>query len=460
MSGYRSYGRWDDEDEFDSYDYRSYTRPKKKKNNYGDYRGASGWNSWAGWSNYSSFNDSDPEDSKLVVEAPEGYITPSKKEMVWKNVVVKHVEAGGNRSYGYSDYSQYAHSGYEIQEDSSKFIKNMSRFFYHDMMENEEIWGKVPEENEERGKYQQIIDKVRDIRLPFTSPLEKAVFFHNKIFKEKPSNQTFQDVIMSDQLNTVLDQMNIDEKGLNDKELNETLDDVIKPGGLLGGDPVNNTWPGGQRINPHNIDKYNLLDKISLIKSWGESFKISKEIKKEVIYNSDRKEHMLMTSIEQIIHMDLYNILFPNFKYKLATNNLHVNLPIKQEERKQKIIILIDDSGSMCVQEKIEWVLALLADRLKECKKGEAEMFVSKFEHDIGQDRFFFHHIHDTETYDKFLKDFTYYPSGGDTRIGDFINYIHNEITVKKKLHNLDLDLSEEKVEILVINDGQFGLGV
>ena len=41
-----------------------------------------------------------------------------------------------------------------------------------------------------------------------------------------------------------------------------------------------------------------------------------------------------------------------------------------------------------------------------------------------------------------------------DTRVGDHIKYINREINELNKLHNLNVDLSKEKVEILVINDG------
>lgn len=41
-----------------------------------------------------------------------------------------------------------------------------------------------------------------------------------------------------------------------------------------------------------------------------------------------------------------------------------------------------------------------------------------------------------------------------DTNIGRHIDYIADQINIYKKLHNLDIDLSKEKVEILIVNDG------
>ena len=100
-----------------------------------------------------------------------------------------------------------------------------------------------------------------------------------------------------------------------------------------------------------------------------------------------------------------------------------------------------------CV-EKVEWVLALLADRLKECRKGEAEIFVSKFESHVRQSRYHFYHVYDEKSYKQFINDFEY------NRSGDFINHIQDQIENHKRLHNLNIDLSEDKIEILVINDG------
>ena len=42
-----------------------------------------------------------------------------------------------------------------------------------------------------------------------------------------------------------------------------------------------------------------------------------------------------------------------------------------------------------------------------------------------------------------------------DTNIGRHIDYIADEINIHKKWHNLNIDLSKEKVEILILNDGQ-----
>ena len=66
-----------------------------------------------------------------------------------------------------------------------------------------------------------------------------------------------------------------------------------------------------------------------------------------------------------------------------------------------------------------------------------------------------FHHIYDKKSAIEFWQEFSTEPNGGDTRLGDMINYINDEINIHNTLHNLDVDLSSEKPEILAINDGQ-----
>lgn len=102
---------------------------------------------------------------------------------------------------------------------------------------------------------------------------------------------------------------------------------------------------------------------------------------------------------------------------------------------------------------KQEWVNALLIDRLRYCIKEEAEVYFSYFIHETKDLKFF--HIHNRKTAIEFWSTFSNDPNGGTTKIGDMVNYIKDQIEVKKKLHNLDIDLSLEKPEILIVNDGQ-----
>jgi uncharacterized protein with von Willebrand factor type A (vWA) domain len=139
------------------------------------------------------------------------------------------------------------------------------------------------------------------------------------------------------------------------------------------------------------------------------------------------------------------------------TKDLLVNVPVKVSEHKQKIIILIDYSGSMNQTDKQVWVNALLADRFRYVMKGEAEVFVSFY--NSYPSGLHFHHIKDERTVRNFWKEFSNYPSGGYTNVGRIVEYVAKEIKWGR-LHNLKVDLSQELPEILIINDGQDEVGV
>ena len=107
-------------------------------------------------------------------------------------------------------------------------------------------------------------------------------------------------------------------------------------------------------------------------------------------------------------------------------------------------------------REKQVWVNAILIDRFKYVIKGEAEVFFSYFVHKPEQLNF--QHIKNREDVIKFWQTFSNDHDGGMTEVGDMVKHIANEID-NKRLHNLDVDLSEEKPEILIINDGNDSVG-
>ncbi len=106
---------------------------------------------------------------------------------------------------------------------------------------------------------------------------------------------------------------------------------------------------------------------------------------------------------------------------------------------------------------KQEWVLSILADRLSYCMKEECEIFFSFFLtlKDLQRNHFKFIHLKNKDQALNFFKTISIEPSGGDTEVGLIINQIKHEIENNKRLFNLNIDLSKEKPEILVINDGQ-----
>ena len=209
------------------------------------------------------------------------------------------------------------------------------------------------------------------------------------------------------------------------------------------------------------------MNKISIIGDLGTQFKVEKEVDEKIVANSDQYSKMIMRDYSQFHMIDLYQKMFPNFKTKFLTKDLTVNVPVDRKEQKQKIIIMLDFSGSMYEDEKQIWVNAILIDRFRYVIKGEAEVFFSYFIHDKKDLKF--RHIKDREDVINFWQTFSNDPNGGTTAIGELVEYViflelvfrplveyvAKQVTEEKKLHNLDIDLSEERPEILIINDGQ-----
>ena len=78
-------------------------------------------------------------------------------------------------------------------------------------------------------------------------------------------------------------------------------------------------------------------------------------------------------------------------------------------------------------------------------------MFFSYFVHD--PDQLEFQHIKNREDVIAFWQTFSNEPNGGETEIGLMVERVADEIS-NRRLCNLDIDLSEEKPEILILNDG------
>jgi uncharacterized protein with von Willebrand factor type A (vWA) domain len=179
---------------------------------------------------------------------------------------------------------------------------------------------------------------------------------------------------------------------------------------------------------------------------------VEKEISEKIVANSDEYSTMIMRDYSQIHMMNLMQKVYPNFRSKFLTKDLTVSVPVDRKEQIQKIIIILDYSGSMDYDQKQIWVNAILIDRFKYVMRGEAEVFFSYFVDSV--DDLQFQHIKDREDVINFWQTFSNNPNGGMTEVGDMVEHISNEIQAGR-LCNLDVNLSEEKPEILVINDGQ-----
>lgn len=368
----------------------------------------SDWN----WGSFGSYFYDEDDDKDLYIKSHEGYFTPKtidvERAIDWKNNTKK------NRD----------------------LIKEMSRFFYYKMLDDKSYFdekfndlSKLDESAVEMFKAKEsFYNDLWDKYVPGFSPMEKAMSIYRGMQKLSGNNaKEFSAEDMGD-LQGLID---FDDEIYKDADYNELLD------------------------TNHFSKKYRfeILDLLSLVKNLGSEFKVQKEVEEKLVANSSIIAKKIMRDYSQMHNIELYQRLMPTFNLKLLTKDLIVNVPVERTEHKQKIIILLDYSGSMNTPEKQKWVVAVLIDRLRYAMREEAEVFFSYFLHDVSY--MHFHHIYNKQTALDFWAKFSTAPNGGDTRAGVMVEKIGKEIENKKFFNLKDVDLSEEKPEILILSDGQ-----
>lgn len=425
----------DEEDSFDTPKPKSISKYDDYDDYYGSYYGggssyyggariirpAYSYNTfnWSKWSlDVDETSNDKPED---FVKPYEGYLTPSDNKIVSK-------------------------SAYKLRRSDDKLLdvtRNLSKFFYARILDDKEYISELYEDEEKlddnqkqiKSFYDGVMDGLWDKFVPGDSPLEKALFVVNNLKdKEKPSlpfNYTAQD-----EKNTL--DFKIDEEIYFDSDLNELIDlnDFTKK------------------------NKTSILDKLSLIKNLDSNFKVEKEISEKFVQNSSIITQKIMRDYSDIFKADLYQRALPNFNYKFATKSMTINQPVDRAEKKQKIIMLVDYSGSMNQDNKQQWVCAFILDRLKYVIKEECEIIFSYFLTLGNMDRTFkFHHIVDKPSAIKFWRQFSTQPNGGDTELGLIVDAIGQEIAENgefERFFNIKgLDITKDRPEILAIADGQ-----
>ncbi len=323
--------------------------------------------------------------------------------------------------------------------------KEMARFYYHKMIMNKEF---VDEKFEDKtvldeqtlawvegkeGFYETLWNK----KVPGLSPLDKAIntLIIIKKNQKKAGNDKAPEDLNGDDMNEIF-------TGIPSEELFEST-------------TMNELFENRKDINDF-ARRIDILQRVSMIEAFGKSFEIKKAVTEKRVQNSIEHKQKRMVEYGELPNVALHQRLLPSFNAKLITKDLVVNTPIESQESKQKIIVLLDVSGSMHEQRKQDWVLAILADRLSYCMKEECEIFFSYFltVNDLLKGNFKFTHIHNRETALNFFKYINTSPSGGGTEVGPIIEEIRKEILDNHKLFNLNIDLSQEQPEILVINDG------
>ena len=389
----------------DDWGYGSTYKKKGKSINYSD------WN-WGTWGAASTVED---DDEDIFIKTHQNYFTPTQQEISWK---------------------------LQYQDDTAKnrnTIREFARYFYHRMIDEKDYFKekyadpeKISEDevglfHHKKTQYEELWEKF----IPGYTPLEQAVSLFTELKRQAEKDHKDLDKMTQEELTEKMSAM-------------EFHEDIFK-------DPIFNELLDMQELSKNN--KIEVLNMISMIENLGSQFKIEKEVTEKIAHNSRLIAKKVMRDYSQLHMVDLYQRLMPTFNTKLLTKDLIINTPIEKTEHKQKIIIIIDFSGSMSYPEKQKWVLALMIDRLKYVIKEEAEVFFSFFVNRPDQLRFT--HLHNRESVMKFWTSFSTSPNGGDTDIGAMIERIKDEIENKHRLCNLDIDLSEERPEVLIINDGQ-----
>lgn len=366
-----------------------------------------GW-SRSGWGSFSfSWGDTDNNDD-LFVKDPVNYLTPTTSE------IRKKVHAP--------------------KQTSVDTIKELARVCYFKMIDDRDFVAEqfIDSEDEEHQARKALYDSIFEQYIPGFTPLEQAIsiFLKMKSGKEYSENGERED---DDELD-MKKGLDFDRQLYSDPHINEQLD-----------------------LNDLSRDrKMEIMNHLSLVGQFGSEFKVEKEISEKIVANSDEYSTMIMRDYSQIHMMNLMQKVYPNFRSKFLTKDLTVSVPVDRKEQIQKIIIILDYSGSMDYDAKQIWVNAILIDRFKYVMKGEAEVFFSYFVDSVEDLNF--QHIKDRDDVIKFWQTFSNDPNGGMTEVGDMVEHISNEIS-SGKLCNLDVNLSEEKPEILVINDGQDDIG-
>lgn len=359
------------------------------------------------WSSFSfaAFTGNTDSNTNLFVKEPESYVTPSKQEIQIK----LHV---------YSD-------------DAIITVKELSRLFYFKMLDEKDyitenivnIIGESAYENKKN-----MYSSAYDAYIPGFTPLEQATNYY-QAYLDKLAIINRKDTKLAHENGVIVSFKRED-------FCNPLLNSQIE-------------------LNPLSKSlKINILNKISLLGKLGHQFDVEKEVGETVVANSDVYKKKVMRDYSQLDRVNIYQKMLPTFNIKFLTKDLIVDVPILTNEKKQKIIILLDYSGSMSESKKQIWVNAILIDRLRYVIKGEAEVYFSYFVSSTSGLQFT--HLKNAKDVEEFWKTFSNYPSGGTTDISRIVRYVADEVRGGKNLHNLKgLNLSKEKPEILIINDGQ-----
>lgn len=185
-----------------------------------------------------------------------------------------------------------------------------------------------------------------------------------------------------------------------------------------------------------SVDQKRLFDKLAVLRDRGKI----KAVKVKAERKISRMEEY--SQLPQLANMS--SKLLPTFNYKFATKQLLV----KQDKQatKQNLLLLIDDSGSMSYSAKMQWVEALVYNRLDAVLQNNARLMIAWFEGKIHR----YTIIENRQQAKEFILNKKSFGSfnGGGTNI---------ERALKEGLNLIKTKFNSDHTnsQILIINDGQ-----
>lgn len=210
-------------------------------------------------------------------------------------------------------------------------------------------------------------------------------------------------------------------------------------------------WIGESKINfkKENITKLGIIDKMCLFEDFGEKFKVVSDDITKFVHNAKQKKNAFIQKFEQINKVRKFEYLLPTFNVKLLNRSLNVALPAQTEIAKQKVILLVDYSGSMGTYFKQEWVSAIILNRIKYIFDNECEIYFAFY---IGDLRSHLKYISTKEEAYAFWENFSTKPNGGETNIHRAICSVNRDFLNNPSKYT---SLNGKLPEILVVCDGE-----
>ncbi len=159
------------------------------------------------------------------------------------------------------------------------------------------------------------------------------------------------------------------------------------------------------------------------------------------------KERKFARSINDLKYVTRSALAMPQelFWMKYSKGELPIQVPMKAKTVKQIVIVLLDNSGSMGEQEKMQWVTHIFNTLFEQIEKGNTIMYFTPFTY-CRQDLIKVETIEDIK---KLKEDFRI-PHGGMTEVGMLLTELTKEI-IKGKVDGFEVN---PRTEVLVINDG------